>query len=519
MFSIRRTYRNQVRKSFIFVIHFVITNTSILTESPLISTTQEETSKLERVSSPTAEALSRNSSTEYEYPEIIKAQIHKTDEETTKQDISLEELRKSIIIHSVLPGEDDYVLPISTDATKNPDSQTVVNEELHSTNTLREDILTDKTNDIKLNSDKPKKTVETKEIPPSFKQSSLGTPDTIEAPIIKETNTKDIMLAQNSPRELGSSLNASEKNDNEINKEEGQPALADSKTQPSSSDKIIEESPQNLENKPDKIILNTDFETTESPPIAEHLAPEISIPISKENSNTDKVEESEEVNAKINEDVLNKSTDKTLSQIPDEDSSVRSNGNEQIAMTPRTNLTDGSDNTNLNKENEDRFQHLIEVDNVKDNIEMPALNQSENQESYSLLDEDVQTLEKENLVKNSNLKKRYINEETGEYTNCPNEVSKPENLKKKEQAAIDTEIIKTLFKEEEEKLLSSNRDKPDKDNNADDITNSENIELTPENTSKTSQVTVDPIKLEDETPEPSDMTGIKVSRKSKLENL
>lgn len=507
MFLIRRTYRNQVRKSFIFIIHFVSTNISILTESPLISTTEEETSKLEKVSSSTAEALSHNSSTEYEYPEIIKAQIHKTVEETTMQDISLEELGKSIIIHSVLLGEDDYVLPISTDATTNPDSQTVINEELHSTNTLKEDVLTDKTNDIKLNSDKPKETVETKEIPLNFKQSSLGTSETIEAPIIKETNTKNNMLASNSPRELGSSLNASENNDKDINKEEGQPAFADSKTLPSSFDKINEQSPQNLENKPDKIILNTDFEATESAPLAEHLDPEISIPDTKDNSNTDKVEESEEVNAKINEDVLNKSTDKTLSQIPDEDSSVRSNGNEQIAMTPNTNLTDDSDDKNVNKENEERFQYSKEVDNEKDSTEMPSLSLSENQESYALLEEDVQTLEKENLVKNSNLKKRYINEETGEYTYCPEEVSKPENLKNKEKDAIDTEIIKTLFKEEEEKLLSSNKDKADKDNNADDITNSDNIELTAENTSKTSQITVDPIKLEDETPEPSDMTG------------
>lgn len=449
MLSIRRTYSNQVRKYFFYFYPFCKSNIFLLTESPLISTTEEETPKLERVSSSTAEALSRKSSTDYEYPEIIKAQIHKTEEEPIMQDISLEELGKSIIIHSVLPGEDDYILPISTDAKIEPE------EELHSKNTLKED-------DTTLNSDQSKETVQTKEHPRNLTQSSLETPETIEAPVIEGTVTKGNMVALNSPRESGSYPNASEENDKEINEDEDQPAVASNKTLSASSNKINEQSPQHLKNKTE----------TESAPLDDQLDSKSSV--TDEKSKIDMVEESED--EKINKDVMNESTDKTLSQIIHKDSCISSSANEEIAMSLNTNLADGSDVTNANKEDLDRILHSKEVVNVEDCTEKPSLNQSENQESNSLLDEDVQTLEKETHLKNSNLKKRYINEETGEYTHCPEEVSKPEKLKNQEKDSIETEIITTLFKAEEEKLLVTNNDKVSKDKNADDIKNEERRE-------------------------------------------
>lgn len=474
MLSIRRTYSNQVCKFVFYCCYpFCKLNIFILTESTLISTTEEETPKLERVSSSTAEALSRKSSADYEYPEIIKAQIHKTEEEPIMQDISLEELGKSIIIHSVLPGEDDYILPISTDATTDPVSQTVVDEELHSKNTLKED-------DTTLNSDQSKETEKTKEIP--------LTPETIDAPVIKEPITKDNMVALNSPRELSSSPNASEENDKEINEDEDQPTVASNKTLSPSSNKINERSPQHLKNETE----------TESAPLVDQLDSKSSVP--DEKSKTDMVEESED--EKINKDVTNESTDKTLSPITHEDSSISSSANEQIAMSLNTNLADGSDVTNVNKEDQDRILHSKEVVNVEDCTEKPSLNQSENQESNSLLDEDVQTLEKENHEKNINIKKRYINEETGEYTHSPEEVSKSETLKNKEKDSIETEIITTLFKTEEEKLLATTNDKASKDKN-DDIKNADNIEIT----NKTSQDSVDPLKSEEERRESSDKTG------------
>lgn len=480
MLSIRRTYSNQVCKFVFYCCYpFCKLNIFILTESTLISTTEEKTPKLERVSSSTAEALSRKSSADYEYPEIIKAQIHKTEEEPIMQDISLEELGKSIIIHSVLPGEDDYILPISTDATTDPVSQTVVDEELHSKNTLKED-------DTTLISDQSKETEKTKEIP--------FTPETIEAPVIEETVTKGNMVALNSPRESGSYSNASEENDMEINEDEDQPAIASNKTLSASFNKINEPSPQHLKNKTE----------TESAPLDDQLDSIVSVPDVK--SKTDMVEESED--EKINKDVTNESTDKTLSPITHEDSSISSSANEQSAMSLNTNLADGSDVSNVNKEDQNRIRHSKEVDNVEDCTEKPSLNQSENQESNSLLDEDIQTLEKETHQKNSNLKKRYINEETGEYTHSPEVVSKPEKLKNQEKDSIETEIIKTLFKAEEEKLLGSNNDKVSRDKNADDIKNSNDIEIATESTSKTNEIPVDPLRLEDEKRESSDMKGI-----------
>lgn len=512
-------------------------------------------------------------------------------------DISLEELGKSIIIHSVLPGEDDYVLPIASDDTANLDSKNEINDELDTTDTLKQDdphinnaVLTDKTNDELLDcAVKPQKSIKS---PVQSKQNSLDTLENIEAPIIKESIAQESMEPSKSSAQLESET--VEENLGEKDKEiEEQSALAverdDDKTKSSSSSKTIE-SPQNLESIADPIKINTDIEATESISLnhdklkdkSESLDSKI-VALEKqteENPNTNKVEEKEEGDieklihsdslitytsqdpqnkenesylkdlsvepvTQVNNDVIKdgktsqdsrpssielqnvsdtdenkvsvqkrnfskiekalssseldpnisnaiiKSIDTSSEPILAKDSdtdpttkkieSVSEEENQKLDIISEdsknkielqiesegnkinTDLVNGSDATNLQNENQDPTLIQSDSQEQQDKIE---------QQKSNFLDEENNTLKPESVVEKSVIKKRYINEKTGEYTNSPEEIFKPKSVKNEVNESDETQAITALFKAEEDKLSSSNNDNKDSNNDSNHNDNS-----------------------------------------------
>lgn len=584
---------------------------------------------MERVSSLTSEALSPNTSTEYEYPEIIKAQIHKAEDETM-QDVTLEELGKSIIIHSVLPGEDDYELPISSDDSPNLSSKTMVNEELHSTDTLKQDdahintdVLAEKINDELLDSVGKVKHQKSKESPLHSEQSFLDKSETIETPIIQEKIVKESMGALKDSAQL--ELEIVEDNPEEKHKEIEEHPVAieiDDETKTSSSNKTNEFS-QNLENIADPLKINANLEATESASLnhskltgsenSEHLDSKNVAAERQTKESTEQVEERDEgitqelvptdntenernskelsIEAvpKINSDLINElirentTEDSRPSSIEvqnvpvneEQKGSIQKQNSSEIekehqnidASSPAINAEDSdTDSTTKNKESveeekqkldivsEDSKNKNNDIDNLKPEFKLESendkkciteqiamdsntdlanasegtslqnegqpptpvhsasqvkRNKSEHQESHTLPDEEEHTLEPKDVVENSIIKKRSINEETGEYTHFPEKIIKP-NLMKEVNESDETQVITTLFKKEEDKLLSSNNDNTKKINNNDND-NSKNEGLTTENNEKITLNKVDP-------PNPADEGNGRIQKQSNEHN-
>ncbi|XP_060647137.1 microtubule-associated protein 1B [Drosophila nasuta] len=190
-------------------------------ESTKQSTAEAESVETKSIIS-TAESLGENDDTK---PDVANTKDNYQNEDT------LSDIGKSIIIHSVLPGEDDYVLPLSSDATL--PSETINNTTENAPDNT-EKIENNKSVD-KSNEDEEQSKLKTGENQESLSEASTNNRsiDKVEEPIINETIKKIDSQQLESPPSGSANISKEESIDSSVkekkilNQETGETELDD----------------------------------------------------------------------------------------------------------------------------------------------------------------------------------------------------------------------------------------------------------------------------------------------------
>ncbi|XP_051862849.1 uro-adherence factor A [Drosophila albomicans] len=185
------------------------------------SITEEENVETKSIIT-TAESLGENDDAK---PDVSNTKDNYQNEDT------LSDIGKSIIIHSVLPGEDDYVLPLSSDATLPSET---INNTTENTPDNTEKIENNKSVD-KSNEDEEQSKLKTGENQESLSEASTNNRsiDKVEEPIINETIKKIDSQQLESPPSGSANISKEESIDSSVkekkilNQETGETELDD----------------------------------------------------------------------------------------------------------------------------------------------------------------------------------------------------------------------------------------------------------------------------------------------------
>ncbi|XP_034484395.1 myosin-11 [Drosophila innubila] len=157
-------------------------------------------------------------------------ELSNLEDKHSKEDTIANGIGKSIIIHSILPGEDDYELPLSSEILSSPDNTSNVTN------------VTESTPDIDENTEEIKNIEEKNIDEPKLKQDSSRIPDiqTVDELIINSTTKEDIQVLERSYSEVDSSIKPTKGSDENKNRKQ-----------------IEEDSTENIENNEVKLDSKT----------------------------------------------------------------------------------------------------------------------------------------------------------------------------------------------------------------------------------------------------------------------